>query len=62
MQRIAFDFDWTRSEGGRRFFGAQGGGGTPVSLPDDYIISKARGPKAEGGSSTGFFPRRARHL
>ena len=56
MQRIAFDFDWTRSEGGRRFFGAQGGSGTPVSLPDDYIISKARDPKAEGGSSTGFFP------
>lgn len=56
MQRIAFDFDWTRSEGGRRFFGAQGGGGTPVSLPDDYIISKARDPKAESGSSTGFYP------
>lgn len=56
MKRIAFNFDWSRSEGGRRFFGAQGGGGDIVNLPDDYIISKARDPKAESGPSTGFYP------
>ena len=38
MKRIAFNFDWSRMEGGRRFFGAQAGEGKTVSLPDDYII------------------------
>ncbi len=56
MQRIAFNFDWTRSEGGRRFFGAMGGGGDAVCLPDDYIIGKSRDPRAESGPSTGFYP------
>lgn len=56
MQRIAFNFDWTRSEGGRSFFGAIGGGGEPVRLPDDYIICKPRDPKAVSGPSTGFYP------
>lgn len=56
MKRIPFNFDWTRSEGGRRFFGAPGAGGDPVSLPDDFIISKSRNPKAVSGPSTGFYP------
>ena len=56
MQRIPFNFDWTRSEGGRRFFGAPQTDGTPVALPDDFIIEKARDPKAESGPSTGFYP------
>lgn len=56
MKRIPFNFDWTRSEGGRRFFGAPGEGGNPVDLPDDFIISKSRDPKAVSGPSTGFYP------
>ncbi len=56
MQKIPFNFDWTRSEGGRRFPGAPQVQGDAVSLPDDFIISKARDPKAESGPSTGFYP------
>ncbi len=54
MFKIPFNFDWTRSEGGRRF--GPPAEGTPVSLPDDFIIEKARDPKAESGASTGFYP------
>lgn len=56
MKRIAFNFDWSRMEGGRRFFGAQAGEGKTVSLPDDYIIEKERSKSAESGPSTGFYP------
>ena len=56
MQKIPFNFDWTRYEGGRRMFRAPEGEGTPVSLPDDFIISKPRDPKAESGPSSGFYP------
>ena len=56
MQKIPFNFDWLRTEGYKRRFGAGQPEGTPVSLPDDFIISKPRDPEAISGASTGFYP------
>ncbi len=57
MKYIPFDFDWMFREGADRFFMFPGGdSGEAVDLPHDYIIQKARDPKATGGASTGFYP------
>ena len=57
MKYIPFDFDWTFREGSDRFFMFAGGdSGETVDLPHDYVIKKARDPKATGGASTGFYP------
>lgn len=57
MKYVPFDFDWNFREGPDRFFMIPGGdAGEAVDLPHDYIIRKARDPKAAGGASTGFYP------
>ena len=55
MKRVDFSLNWRRAEGGRRMFGPPAEG-TPVNLPDDYIINKHRSPDVEGGAGTGFYP------
>ena len=55
MKRTDFSLNWFRTDGTRRFFGPPQPG-TPVNLPDDFIITRHRTPNAEGGASTGFFP------
>ena len=57
MLKIPFNFDWTRVISDSMDIHAfRRQKGTPVNLPDDFIINLTRNPNVISGPASGFFP------
>lgn len=56
MQKTPINFDWIRSTGNSMGFFGAAEQGTPVNLPDDFVINLPRDPDVVSGAASGYFP------